>query len=86
MSASSNRAENYDTTQPILLNTRLRNIETVLAEEDESCESEHFVACDDLSITNDGFTNANDHQKIDFATGTYTNCLHFCPTKMYSIK
>lgn len=71
------KGENGDSTQPMVLDATLRNIETVLSEGDESCESEHFVACNDISIANDGLTNANDsfhvkiNQKIDSATGTY---------------
>lgn len=75
LSASSNQCENDDLHQPIVLYATLRNIETVLTEGDDSCESEHFVACDDISITNDELSNANDHnveinQQIDFVTGT----------------
>lgn len=68
----------------MVLDATLRNTETVLTEGDELCESEHFVACNDISITNNGLTNANDsfhvkiNQNIDFATGTYTKLPGFC--------
>lgn len=79
--ANFNQGEIDGWTQPIVLEATIRNVEIVLAEGDESCESEHFVACDAISITTNGLTNVNDHnveinQKIDFATGTSTYIIY----------
>lgn len=68
LSASSNQGENDDLHQPIVLYATSRNIGTVLTEGDDSCGSEHFVAYDELSNTNDH--NVEINQRIDFVTGT----------------